>query len=179
MKKKYSIKIVLTLVLMLALGQSSLLAHHVRSVSTTTNQKQMSDKDIVTIASSDGRFTTLVAALKAAGLVDTLKGPGPFTVFAPTDEAFAKLPAGTVEELLKPENRGTLVNILTYHVIPGKITSKEATNLVGKEVEMLNKGKAKIEMKDGSLYIDGAKIIMTDIMGKNGVIHVIDTVMMP
>lgn len=141
--------------------------------------KDMSQKDIVDIAISDGQFTTLVTALKAAGLVDTLKGAGPFTVFAPTDAAFAKLPAGTVENLLKPENKQQLVDVLTYHVIPAKVTAKDAIKLNGKEAKMLSGKPAKIEVKDGNVYIDGAKVIVTDIMGKNGIIHVIDTVMIP
>jgi uncharacterized surface protein with fasciclin (FAS1) repeats len=137
------------------------------------------NKDIVDIAAGDDRFETLVAALKAAGLVDTLKGNGPFTVFAPTDDAFDKLSPGTVDDLLKPENKDTLVNILTYHVLAGKVTAEDAAKLDGKEVSMVNGDKAKIEVRDGSVYIDGAKVIITDIMAKNGIIHVIDTVMMP
>lgn len=136
-------------------------------------------KDVVDIAASDSRFKTLTAALKAAGLVDTLKGKGPFTVFAPTDDAFSKLPSGTLDKLLKPENKNDLVKILTYHVTPGKVVAADVMKLNGKEVTMVNGGKAKIEVKNGSVYINGAKVIMTDIMAKNGVIHVIDTVIMP
>lgn len=136
-------------------------------------------KDIVDIASSDGRFKTLTSALQAAGLVDTLKGKGPFTVFAPTDEAFSKLPSGTLDKLLKPENKNDLVKILTYHVTPGKVVAADVMKLNGKEVNMVSGGKAKIEVKNGSVYINGAKVIITDIMAKNGVIHVIDTVIMP
>lgn len=143
------------------------------------NQKTMMSKDIVEIVAGDDRFETLAAALNAAGLVDTLKGEGPFTVFAPTDDAFAKLSPGTIDELLKPENKDTLVNILTYHVIADKVLAEDAIKLDGKEVDMVNGDKARIEVRDGSVYIDGAKVILTDIMAKNGVIHVIDTVIMP
>lgn len=136
-------------------------------------------KDIVDIAVEDGRFKTLATALKAANLVDTLKGKGPFTVFAPTDEAFAKLPKETLNDLLKPENKEKLADILTYHVTPGKITSQEVVKLNGKEITMVNGKKAKIEVKNNEVFIDGAKVIITDIEGKNGVIHVIDTVIIP
>lgn len=152
---------------------------HVQCMRSSRRRNAMMSQDIVDIASGDDRFETLVAALSAAGLVDTLKGEGPFTVFAPTDDAFAKLAPGTVDELLKPENKETLVNILTYHVTPGKVTAADALKLDGKEVTMVNGAPARIEVRDGSVYIDGARVIMTDIMAKNGVIHVIDTVMMP
>jgi transforming growth factor-beta-induced protein len=134
-------------------------------------------KDIVDTAVADGRFTTLVTAVQAAGLVDTLKGEGPFTVFAPTDDAFAKLPAGTVEELLKPENKQKLTDILLYHVVSGKVMAadvvglKSATTVFGKDVAV------KVDM--GNVYINDAKVIITDIETSNGVIHVIDTVLLP
>lgn len=134
--------------------------------------------DIVDTAVSAGQFETLVAAVKAAGLVDTLKGEGPFTVFAPTDEAFAKLPAGTVEDLLKPENKDKLVAILTYHVVPGKVMSSDIMNkqLEAKTVE----GDAlSINALNGGVSVDDAKVIQADIETSNGVIHVIDTVVMP
>lgn len=143
------------------------------------NTNSAETKDIVDIASSDSRFKTLTAALKVAGLVNVLKGDGPFTVFAPTDEAFAKLAPGTLDELLKPENKDTLVNILTYHVIGDKVTAADAVKLNGKEASMVNGDQAKIEVRDGLVYIDGAKVTSPDIMARNGVIHVIDTVMMP
>jgi len=111
--------------------------------------------------------------------VDTLKGEGPFTVFAPTDDAFAKLPENTIDNLLKPDNKETLVNVLTYHVIPEKLTAEEILKLNGKELKMANGKNAKIEVKDNEVYIDGAKIVVTDIMAKNGIIHVIDAVMIP
>ena len=133
--------------------------------------------DIVDTAVSAGQFETLVAAVEAAGLVETLKGSGPFTVFAPTDEAFAKLPAGTVENLLKPENKETLVAVLTYHVVPGKIMSGD---IAGKTamVETVQGGKLSVDATDG-VRVDEATVIATDIEASNGVIHVIDTVVLP
>jgi transforming growth factor-beta-induced protein len=134
-------------------------------------------KDIVDTAVADGRFTTLVAAIGAAELVDTLKGEGPFTVFAPTDDAFAALPAGTVDELLKPENKQKLTDILLYHVVSGKVMAAEvtaltsATTVLGKDVAV------KVDM--GNVYINEAKVIITDIATSNGVIHVIDAVLLP
>jgi uncharacterized surface protein with fasciclin (FAS1) repeats len=133
--------------------------------------------DIVQTAVDAGSFNTLVAAVKAAGLAETLQGPGPFTVFAPTDEAFAKLPAGTVENLLKPENKSKLVAILTYHVVPGKVMSKDiagkktmAKSVEGSEID--------VDAKSG-IRVDNAKVVKADIETSNGVIHVIDTVIMP
>lgn len=140
---------------------------------------QAENKDIVELAQENKDLSTLVTALKSAGLVDTLKGEGPYTVFAPTNEAFKKIPADVLDKLLKPESKNQLVDILTYHVAKGKIPSSEALKLDGKELTMLNGKKAKIEVKDGNLFIDGAKVIQKDIPAKNGVIHVIDTVMMP
>jgi len=134
-------------------------------------------KDIVDTAVADGRFTTLVAAVQAAELVDTLKGEGPFTVFAPTDDAFAALPAGTLDELLKPENKQSLTDILLYHVVPGKVMAadvtalKSATTVLGTDVA--------IKVDNGSVYINDSKVILTDIETSNGVIHVIDAVMLP
>lgn len=185
MKKRTNI--IMSLVLMISMIQMPLLANAKSMLVAQSNSQwtqlleegKEETKDIVDIAISDGRFKTLVAALKAAGLVDTLKEKGPFTVFAPTDEAFAKLPSGTLDELLKPENKETLANILTYHVTPGKVLAADAMKLDGKEVTMVNGDKVKIEVKDNSVYINGAKVIITDIMAKNGVIHVIDAVIMP
>lgn len=135
-------------------------------------------KDIVDNAVNSKDHTTLVAAVKAAGLVETLKGPGPFTVFAPTDAAFAKLPAGTVETLLKPENKDQLTGILTYHVVPGKITSSQLTN--GKVLTTVNGETITITEKNGEWYInDTAKITIKDIIDSNGVTYVIDSVLMP
>ncbi|MBI1323450.1 fasciclin domain-containing protein [bacterium] len=137
------------------------------------------DKDIVDTAVGAGSFNTLVAAVKAAGLVDVLKGDGPFTVFAPTDEAFAKLPAGTVESLLKPENKDKLVAILTYHVVPGAVKAEKVVTLDGKKVKTVQGSEASIAVKDGSVYVDKAKVVKTDIVTSNGVIHVIDAVILP
>jgi len=132
--------------------------------------------DIVDTAVA-GHFNTLVAAVKAAGLVDTLKGPGPFTVFAPTDEAFAKLPPGTLESLLKPENKAKLQKILTYHVVAGKVLAADVMKLSSaKTVEGEN---VAINMQNGGVMVDNAHITKTDIIASNGVIHVIDTVMLP
>jgi transforming growth factor-beta-induced protein len=136
------------------------------------------DKTIVDVAVADGRFKTLVAALQAAGLVDTLKGVGPFTVFAPTDEAFAKLPAGTIDTLLKPENKQKLTDILLYHVVAGKVMAADvvkltsASTVLGKDVT--------ITVKDGKVFLNGTvQVIITDIETSNGVIHVIDAVLLP
>ena len=135
------------------------------------------EMDIVDTAVSAGDFETLVAAVKAAGLVETLKGDGPFTVFAPTDEAFAKLPAGTVEDLLKPENKDKLTAILTYHVIPGKVM---ADDIAGKTmmVETVEGRELSVDATDG-VKINDAKVISADIATSNGVIQVIDTVVLP
>jgi transforming growth factor-beta-induced protein len=144
---------------------------------TATPEPEVMPQDIVDIAVADGRFNTLVAAVTAAGLVDTLKGEGPFTVFAPTDDAFAKLPAGTIDELLKPENKQALTDILLYHVVSGKVMAadvvglKSATTLLGKDVAI------KVDM--GNVYINDAQVIITDIEASNGVIHVIDSVILP
>ena len=137
------------------------------------------DKDIVDTAAGAPQFSTLVAAVKAAGLVDTLKGDGPFTVFAPTDEAFKKLPAGTVENLLKPENKDQLVAVLTYHVVPGKVMAAQAVTLDGKEAKTAQGSPLGISVKDGKVYVGKAQVVKTDIECTNGVIHVIDTVILP
>lgn len=134
-------------------------------------------KDIVDTAVSAGSFKTLVAAVTAADLVDTLKSEGPFTVFAPTDEAFAALPEGTVASLLKPENKDKLVAILTYHVVPGKVMAKDAMKL--KEAKSVEGSTIDIQVKDGAVMIDEAKVVKADIVTSNGVIHVIDKVIMP
>ena len=134
-------------------------------------------KDIVDTAVSAGQFETLVAAVKAAGLVDTLKGEGPFTVFAPTDAAFAALPEGTVENLLKPENKEKLVAILTYHVIPGKVMSGDIAGKTA-NVKTVHGGKLSIDATNG-VKVDNATVTAADIETSNGVIHVIDTVVLP
>jgi uncharacterized surface protein with fasciclin (FAS1) repeats len=136
-----------------------------------------SEKDIVETAVAAGSFQTLVAAVKAAGLVETLQGEGPFTVFAPTDDAFAKLPEGTVESLLKPENRDKLVAILTYHVVPGRLV---ASDVVGSSYLKTVQGqKIKVSLKGDKAMVDDAVILKTDIETSNGVIHVIDSVILP
>ena len=134
-------------------------------------------KDIVDTAVAAGDFKTLVAALQAAGLVDTLKGAGPFTVFAPTDAAFAKLPAGTVQELLKPENKEKLVKILTYHVVAGEVTAKQVVKLT--EAKTLEGQDVQISVHDGKVMINNATVVKADIKCSNGVIHVIDSVLLP
>lgn len=133
--------------------------------------------DIVDVAVDAGTFNTLAAALEAADLVDTLKGDGPFTVFAPTDAAFAKLPEGTVETLLKPENRGQLVAILTYHVVPGKVSSAQVIKL--NSATTVNGQQVTIKVEDGSVRIDNATVTAVDVAASNGVIHVIDEVILP
>jgi len=132
--------------------------------------------DIVAVASGAGSFNTLVAAVKAAGLVETLQGTGPFTVFAPTDAAFAKLPKGTVEELLKPENKEKLIAILTYHVVAGKVMASEVKTM---EAKTVNGKDLAINVTGGKVTVDGANVVKTDVMASNGVIHVIDTVVLP
>lgn len=137
----------------------------------------MASGDIVDTAIAAGSFKTLVAAVKAAGLVDALKGEGPLTVFAPTDEAFAKLPAGTVESLLKPENKAKLTAILTYHVVPGRLMASDV--VASPAFASLQGQRVDIAMRDGQAMIDNARIVTTDIKTTNGVIHVIDSVIMP
>ena len=134
-------------------------------------------KDIVDTAVGAGQFKTLATALKAAGLVDTLKGEGPFTVFAPTDEAFKKLPAGTLESLLKPENKEKLKSILTYHVVASKATSKEVVKM--DSAKTVQGDKLEIKVKDGKVMVDDATVTKADVMASNGVIHVIDSVLIP
>lgn len=134
-------------------------------------------KDIVDVAAENSSFSTLVAAVKAAGLVETLKGKGPFTVFAPNNEAFAKLPKGTVESLLKPENKDKLVAILTYHVVPGKVMAADVVKL--KSAATVQGQKVSIKVKNGKVMIDNATVLATDVKASNGVIHVIDSVILP
>ena len=134
-------------------------------------------QNIVDTAVAAGQFNTLAAALGAAGLVDTVKGAGPFTVFAPTDAAFAKLPAGTVENLLKPENKAQLTAILTYHVVPGKVMAADVVKL--KEAKTVNGKMLKVQVNGASVMINDANVTATDIQASNGVIHVIDTVVLP
>jgi uncharacterized surface protein with fasciclin (FAS1) repeats len=133
--------------------------------------------DIVETAVAAGNFKTLAAALEAAGLVETLKGDGPFTVFAPTDAAFAKLPAGTVQSLLEPGNRDKLTAILTYHVVPGKVLAADVVKL--DSAKTVNGESVEIDASSGRVKVDGATVTAADIVASNGVIHVIDTVIMP
>lgn len=149
----------------------------ITTTATVALAAEPAKKDIVDTAVGAGSFKTLAAALTAAGLVDTLKGPGPFTVFAPTDEAFAKLPAGTVEDLLKPENKKKLTDILTYHVVAGKVMAADVVKL--KDAKTVQGKAVKITVKDGKVMVDAANVTKTDIAASNGVIHVIDAVILP
>ena len=135
------------------------------------------DKDIVDTAVAAGSFKTLAKALKAADLVETLKGAGPFTVFAPTDEAFAKLPAGTLEALLKPENKSKLQRILTSHVVAGKVMAADVVKI--SSAKAVSGATLTIASRDGGVTVGGAKVVTTDIAATNGVIHVIDSVILP
>lgn len=144
---------------------------------TMSGSLQAQGKDIVDTAVAAGQFKTLAAALTAAGLVETLKGGGPFTVFAPTDEAFAKLPKGTVEDLLKPENKAKLTAVLTYHVVPGKVMAADVTKV--KEAKTVQGGSLKVTTAAGKVMIDNATVVTADIAASNGVIHVIDSVLLP
>lgn len=180
MKSRKATKMLSTLSLAAALFLLAAPGSYAHCGACGTDSKQTSHshaKDIVDTAVSAGSFNTLVTAVKAAGLADALKGEGPFTVFAPTDEAFAKLPAGTVESLLQPENRDRLVSILTYHVVSGKVASKQAVKL--DFAGTLNGQRANLEYKNKTLRIDGAKVVSADIEASNGIIHVIDSVILP
>ena len=141
-------------------------------------EKATAEKNVVEIAAGNPDFSTLVAAVKAAGLVETLSGKGPFTVFAPTNAAFEKLPKGTLESLLKPENKGKLAAILTYHVVAGKVLAADAVKL--DKAKTVNGAEFTIAVKDGNVLLNNtAKVVKTDIQGVNGVIHVIDSVILP
>ena len=144
-------------------------------IASGNNNSSSAEKDIVTVAAEAGSFNTLAAALQAAGLVETLKGEGPFTVFAPTDEAFAKLPEGTVEALLK--DKEALTNILLYHVVSGSVTSGQVVKL--NEAATLAKADVGINVKDGKVYINDSQVTTADVAASNGVIHIIDSVLIP
>lgn len=146
-------------------------------VTNSMEEVTMTNKTIVDVAQEAGNFKTLLAAVQAAGLVETLQSEGPFTVFAPTDAAFAALPAGTVEDLLKPENKEKLVSILTYHVVPGKVMSTDVVNLTS--AKTVQGSDIAIKVESGTVMIDAAKVVTPDIEASNGVIHVIDSVIMP
>jgi len=165
--KQYSKTVSIVAIVGLALSLSAGTSAHPKAAS----------KDIVDTAVAAGSFKILATALQAAGLVDTLKGKGPFTVFAPTDEAFAKLPAGTVNDLLKPENKEKLVAILTYHVVPGNVLAAQVTKM--NSAKTVNGQSLAISVNDGTVMVDNAKVVKTDILCSNGVIHVIDSVVLP
>nr|WP_245701874.1 fasciclin domain-containing protein [Roseivirga misakiensis] len=143
----------------------------------TTSVANAQSKDIVGLAAGADNLKTLVAAVKAGGLVETLQGDGPFTVFAPTDEAFAALPKGTLDMLLKPENKDKLVAILTYHVVAGKVMSTDLSN--GQKAATVNGQKVTVSIGNGDVKISGAKVIAADVKAKNGVVHIIDKVILP
>lgn len=145
--------------------------HSVRHVAATTS------KNIVEITASNHNFDTLLAAVIAAGLTDTLQGEGPYTVFAPTDEAFAALPEGTLDELLKPENKDQLIAILTYHVVPGAVQAKDVAGL--SEAVTVHGDSITVTARGGGVMVDGARVVATDIEASNGVVHVIDKVILP
>ncbi len=155
-------------------GIAALMAFSLNIAAQNANAAE--SKDIVAVASANGSFKTLVAAVKAAGLVETLQGKGPFTVFAPTDEAFAKLPEGTVESLLKPENKAKLVAILTYHVVGAKVMAADVKTGM---VKTVNGAELDVKAWDGKVSVNGAKVTAADVAASNGVIHVIDTVVLP
>jgi len=136
-----------------------------------------SEANLLQTAEAAGSFKTLAAAVKAAGLEETLSGPGPFTVFAPTDEAFAKLPAGTLDDLLKPENKSKLAAILTYHVVPERLNAKDV--VASPTLKTVQGQSLTVKADGGSVSIDSAKVLKTDVMASNGIIHVIDSVVLP
>ncbi len=149
----------------------------IATVAMAAPKNGTSNKDIVDTAVAAGSFQTLAKALQAADLVGRLKGPGPFTVFAPTDEAFAKLPAGTLDDLLKPENKDKLRAILTYHVVAGKVPSAKVVTL--STAKTVNGQEVKITAKDGKVMVNNARVVKADIPASNGVIHIIDRVILP
>jgi uncharacterized surface protein with fasciclin (FAS1) repeats len=162
---------------LLVLGAPLALAGNCSSGDHANAAQASSKGTIVDIAAGNDDFSTLVAAVKAAGLAETLMGEGPFTVFAPTNEAFAALPEGTVESLLKPENKDQLVAILTYHVVPGQVLAKDVVKL--EKAKTVQGEAVKIKVKKDKVMVNGAKVVMTDIVADNGVIHVIDSVILP
>lgn len=162
----------------LAGGQTTTAAQEPCSAAATAGSSLMSsDRDIVQVASAAGNFSTLLAAVKAAGLVDALKAEGPLTVFAPTDAAFAKLPGGTVESLLRPENKTRLISILTYHVVPARLTAADVTKTSG--VLTLQGQRISFKISGDNVVVDGATVVAADVQAQNGVIHAIDNVILP
>jgi uncharacterized surface protein with fasciclin (FAS1) repeats len=176
--------LLLSLLVALLIDGSSALAQTAPAPQSSPAQMQKKEgamekagaKDIVAIASEGETFKTLVKALQAAELVETLQGEGPFTVFAPTDEAFAALPEGTLEDLLKPENKAKLAEVLTYHVVPGKAIS---TELKDGEVETVQGSKVTIKVAEGKVMVNDATVVTADVEASNGLIHVIDKVILP
>jgi len=190
MTRIHSIALAGVAALALGLGATTITPTFAKEMTKMVGGAEMyPSKNIVQNAVNSKDHTTLVAAVKAAGLVPTLESPGPFTVFAPTNEAFAKLPAGTVDTLLKPENKKTLTNVLTYHVVPGRLTAKDLMEKIkdgnGKAMLKTVEGAdLTFEQKDGKLWIidakgDTAQVTIRNVMQSNGVIHVIDTVLLP
>ena len=165
------------LILALAMGLATPLAMAGQPDAAKAASAAQAQTDIVDTAVAAGQFTTLAAALQAAGLVETLKGEGPFTVFAPTDAAFAALPAGTVDTLLKPENRDQLVAVLTYHVVPGRYPAERVAGMDG--ATTVQGGRVDIAASGGSVTVEGARVVAADVAASNGVIHVIDKVLIP
>ena len=163
--------------MMFGFGRLAAVAAIVMGIAAGSATAYAADKDVVDTAVAAGQFKTLAAALTAAGLVDTLKGPGPFTVFAPTDAAFAKLPPGTLDTLLKPESKAKLTAILTYHVVAGKVMAADVVKL--KEAKTVNGAMVAVKVDGGNVMINNAKVATADIGASNGVIHVIDTVLLP
>jgi uncharacterized surface protein with fasciclin (FAS1) repeats len=149
----------------------------VGTMAMVSSARAQQTKDIVDTAAAAGSFTTLAKALRAADLVATLKGPGPFTVFAPTDDAFAKLPAGTLDNLLKPENKAMLQRVLTYHVVPGEVMAADVVKV--SSAEAVSGDTLSIKVSGGTVMVDRARVVKTDIAASNGVIHVLDTVLLP
>jgi uncharacterized surface protein with fasciclin (FAS1) repeats len=145
--------------------------------SAITSQDLQPTQNIVQVAAANGNFKTLVAAVNAAGLAETLQGPGPFTVFAPTDAAFAKLPAGTIDALLA--NKQKLASILTYHVVSGKVVAADITRMNGATPTTVNGQKLNVTVRGGKVYVNDAQVTTADVYASNGVIHVIDAVLMP
>lgn len=158
-------------------GQQVVYYYPANHAARTNRAAAAKQNDIVDTAVAAGSFKTLVAAVKAADLVEMLKGKGPFTVFAPTDEAFSKLPKGTIATLLKPENKKKLQSILTYHVVSGKVLAKDVVKL--QSAKTVNGKSVSIEVKNGKVFVDGAQVVTTDIKCANGVIHIIDKVILP
>ena len=170
-RRRYSILAALLLALVCGSGPAAAIP------AASQKNPAPSNKDVVSTAIAAGQFKTLVAALQAAGLVETLEGPGPFTVLAPTDAAFAKLPAGTVESLLKPENKAKLTTILTYHVVPGRVMAAQVSGM--SSASTVNGQPLAIRTEGGVVMVGGARVASADILCSNGVIHVIDTVLLP